>query len=606
MAAGPTSASASKSSGKPVYYSSIVTKTHHKRLTYFWRLSLVLTGAVTFSTVLGARASIWSILPKFFFIWVGFAVVKYSRDITLQIGSPGYKTLISQLCGELVTSNMLTCLMAYLFSGGLFFSSVYVQFSSLCYYVASPTKTVKPSINDQFVYFWFYSTLFAVSYAVQQLVLEKNRLQFQHGVYREEPEPKILAGIKPSLVFGAYFSGVLSLALPIVYLVLRTHIYGVWLKPFCWVFGLNTHKVAFDVSFSLIFKIFLASVFLSSSWEIINHIFDAYASIGCLHKGQPLSSQSDDPANTLLSGLRDVKNPLARVTAFQELAFLATSKDSSHRSIFYNGRFKHSFVWSSILEECTVVIKANSNRMKKNLQEQKKTQKLAPAAPKHESNLFGNSRHMAATTNDPDDTSIFDTSGLFPSSQPKDVQARLRSAAQEDAVPPVPLLKDLEEQLRPYLTTLKTYYNEFLASGLGIPFITTIAREASSRVKNPSITGNAMITIAYVTTHAITEDKKNVVGPTLPEVLELLEMGVNASSEFLEFCPVPFTSEEASENVISDLHNLALRLFFDLTVKFNASLNDLILTPNVFKLAKWCIDLAIDQQRMEQEDVSQG
>ena len=46
------------------------------------------------------------------------------------------------------------------------------------------------------------------------------------------------------------------------------------------------------------------------------------------------------------------------------------------------------------------------------------------------------------------------------------------------------------------------------------------------------------------------------------------------------------------------LHDLSMHEFYEICIRFNGKLNDLILTPRTYKLVKWVIDkeIAIQQE----------
>ncbi|SSD60988.1 uncharacterized protein SCODWIG_02749 [Saccharomycodes ludwigii] len=93
-------------------------------------------------------------------------------------------------------------------------------------------------------------------------------------------------------------------------------------------------------------------------WEWANISFNAYLSIGPLHRGTLLSSLSSSsffsspnsasPMETLISGLKS-KNNFTKLTAFQELSYRARSSHVQFRYPIYH---QSRQVWPSILAEC--------------------------------------------------------------------------------------------------------------------------------------------------------------------------------------------------------------------------------------------------------------
>lgn len=115
------------------------------------------------------------------------------------------------------------------------------------------------------------------------------------------------------------------------------------------------------IGFGLTVKLFVLSFLILYHFEFTNLCFNAHMTMGCLHKGKPISSLSSTPMETLLTGLQS-KRPFTKLTAFQEVAYRATSHDATLRlPIYNNGTSSHNNikkynVWSLILAECLKVI----------------------------------------------------------------------------------------------------------------------------------------------------------------------------------------------------------------------------------------------------------
>lgn len=119
--------------------------------------------------------------------------------------------------------------------------------------------------------------------------------------------------------------------------------------------------VSFMSGVASIIRLLMISCIIFITFEFINIAFDAHMSIGCLHKGKLISNLSSTPMGTLLSGLSSDK-PFTKLTAYQELAYRATSLDPSLRAPIYSSKFRNSNgnTWSLILKECLKVIQENN------------------------------------------------------------------------------------------------------------------------------------------------------------------------------------------------------------------------------------------------------
>ena len=54
------------------------------------------------------------------------------------------------------------------------------------------------------------------------------------------------------------------------------------------------------------------------------------------------------------------------------------------------------------------------------------------------------------------------------------------------------------------------------------------------------------------------------------------------------------------------LHDLSMHEFYEICIRFNGKLNDLILTPRTYKLVKWVIDKEIAIQQEIQNKTSEA
>lgn len=324
---------------------------------------------------------------------------------------------------------------------------------------------------------------------------------------------------------------------------------------------------------------------LISSWNLVNHLFEIYATVGCINKGKPLSSLSKEPVTTLLSGLRDSKRPLVRVTAFQELAYIATLDEFKLREFLYTAQYRDSFVWTAVLDECSREIDEAYKRLRARPKVLKNETSSVGSFTKP--NIFGNSLTTSKNL-DLDKIPHYALKSETLVSPTKKPTKHSFSMANNDMEP-----IDIQKFFKPVVDLVKKEYNTFQNSRFGEPFKSTIEREAGTRIVNELNLGNALISIAQISLNAEFEDKKNIVISNLPEVLLLLEKIISSTKLFTETNQL----KEGAKNSVTEIHDLSLRLFFELVVKYNHMLSDFALSQPVFNLSKWCIDLAIEQQK---------
>ncbi|KAG7693640.1 hypothetical protein KL933_004594 [Ogataea haglerorum] len=568
-------------------YSKILAKVFHMRMKFYSRLALLLAFVYTIVVSLPFRTSPLFFPVKLSLFWCSFMLLKFARDLTLKVETTTYSTLFQQIFGSLLSAEFATLMSSFLISNVLTYGIIWSQTASLSYYIESPTKTIKPFVNDKFLYYWFFAFASTLVYTVFFLTKGKNQLKFKIGVYRVEPL-EYLRNLPLSEILKetSIFSISVTLATPVIFLMVRKFMFSTVLFPFIWLLNLNTHLPRVSISLSLYFGLFLLTFTTVLLYEVLNEIYNAYAMVGCLNVKKPLSTHAEDQLETLLSGLKDIKHPFVRLTTFQELVYMAQTAEE--RKFFY----KNTANWTSILEQCSIVIRSVSMAVTADLS-------LPPViqTPVQKNSIFGNSGSSRSPIDE--DKSDRKADSLFlPAEKPKPkpkpfwetVLDRITSLGKKVRKPE--LLVRLEKESRSRNTREAL---EYVLSSLGFLedlFLPNIEREAAKRVPNKVMVGDAVLVISEVLLHAKHEDRKSVVVPTLTEVLTLLTRLYKATAEFLSDPP----ARDTGSCCIRELNELTLDYFFKLVVQYNSVLNDLILAPDVFKFAKWCTDTALDEK----------
>lgn len=118
------------------------------------------------------------------------------------------------------------------------------------------------------------------------------------------------------------------------------------------------------LSIKQLFKILLVNCLLFAIWEFVHLAFNAYLSLGPLHKGKLISLLSLRPIETLVDGLRS-RNSFTKLTAFQELSMRSQMeiKDNLVENIYRNPIYNNKSNWSNILKESLKVIKNTNNKV---------------------------------------------------------------------------------------------------------------------------------------------------------------------------------------------------------------------------------------------------
>lgn len=625
-------------------YQYYFSKVYEKRLRYWNKISFLL--ALAASAILAFPYM--SIFRNIFYtltfrapvIYGALYLIKLCRNTNSTVSYTTNKTLAQQVARSVFTRRYLSSLAYYTASAYVLYGLFMAQLPLWSKYsIVAKEFRQRPAINDEWVFFWFHAYFVALTYTVQHIVFQRNRLLFRYGINHVKPDQALFLKLPALMGHAVLFNTVTLFSSPVVYWIIRLVIYKINWMAFA-VLGVDLAVPRFHIGFWTFFNISFVSFSVFLLWESVNHVFDTYATIGCLDGKKPISSYSEDPVSSILSCLRDVEpeNQISRLTAFQELAYIATTNDPEgvkRRKDIYSAHSVGGFVWPAILDECALVIKETSSRV--NYRSQSDMNALRGVQPakleeavneNKDSFLFGNSFNTSADNSQ----SMIDASSS-PLKRYEETVPKLSFIARLEKHPLgkllvahilVPTQKFLSAYLNPQplqprpnnvtnkLALLQQHYykyrNKLLDSSIGVFFRITLKRDTESRVLNPVNYGNAVIALLGLLIHAVEEDRNNTVtGAHISEVLNLLERPIRACANYTDILPasVHLTSEQreneqaTKHHLVALLHDLTIQEFFQLCVKYNHKLNDLLLSSRAFKLAKWVIDASIAQQQKE-------
>lgn len=634
---------------KAASYQSYFAKVLAKRLKYLNNINAFLAIIISVSLKLPYGKFWWNFLLTFILrgplIFVALFTIKLARDNNTTVEFSPYKTLGLQVAKTLISRKFVFNSIFYGISTYIFTSIFIFQLPfTFDYYLLSKEYQQKPLVNDEWVYYWFYSFYLAIAYSAQHLIFQRNRLQFQYGITKVKPEDALLKKI-PKLVGNTIvLNSIICLSGPIVYFLIRSFIYKLnWFVLV--IIGLDSNIPKYRVSMKTVIQLSYVSAHIIFSWEVVNRVYNVYATIGCLDGSKPISTYSADPINTLLSGVRNVdpENQLSRLTAYQELAYISTTNDLEGvklRNAIYNAHSRGGFIWPAILDECSLIIKettlkinyrsgSDMNALKQN---QISVKDDFRTSLKSSDEIFGNSFTLSPTPNS--------QSSPIPNMKKYDEQLENKQSININNIKYSPIYTFFELQIWTPIKTIlsshisfttnetsKTYFhnffaniinevkklyseyrNHFLTTHIGVFFRITIKRDTESRVVNPVNYGNAVIAITNLVIHAIEEDKNSTISNNhISEILTLLERPIRASSNYTDLLPASVYLTQAQKrdkkltknHLIALLHDLTMNEFFQVCIKYNYKLNDLVLSSRAFKLAKWVIDVAIAQQQQK-------
>lgn len=624
-------------------------KVLHKRLQYVHKINVLV--AATVSVLLNVPyghfwASVAATLYRAPVLFVSLWLVKLGRDNNSTVEYSRAHTLARQIVHSVVSRRFFVSLLFYTTLAYIAFAIFLTQLPLMSkYYVVAKEYRQRPAINDEWVYFWFHAYFVALVYTLQHLVFQRHRLNFKYGVNSVRPELVLFTNV--ALLFGnaVAFNVITSVLSPVIYYIARSIIYKInWL-----IFAALSLDLAiprFHIGISTLFNVGYVSFFVFLAWELVNHVYNIYATIGCLDGKKPISTYSSDPLSTLLSGLRDIEpqNQLSRLAAFQELAHLANSTDVEgvkRRSSVYNTHSRGNYVWPAILDECALVIREVSSRVNYRLKSDMEALKLThlPATEGADNSFFRKDKAIFGNSYSPADNTT--QQAISATSSPMKKYEESKSQQKQSAwmiqlqklqktsvaafinqqvwtpakkqfialiTPHAAEPKSIAQHVQVVKAKLVIFHQTFLASSVGVFFRITLKRDAESRVVNPVNYGNAVIALTGLLMHAVEEDRSATISNNhISEVLNLLERPIRACANYTDILPASvYVSPElradehaVKHHLVALLHDLTMNEFFQLCVKYNYKLNDLLLSSRAFKLAKWVIDASIAQQQKQ-------
>lgn len=373
-------------------------------------------------------------------------------------------------------------------------------------------------------------------------------------------------------------------------------------------------------------KISLLSYTILQLWDLTNIGFDAFLSIGCLHRGKPISSLSSTPIETLVTGLRSEKL-FVKLTAFQELAYRATSPDIQLRIPIYHTSYRNGSIWPSILRECLIVVQATNNdvsdfliTLNKEISPQQ-TKRFLPVKPSAD-HLFGNN-HVIRSQNDDSDSRLpgappsenrFEDAHSPPSHRivlqennifrNKDSKQKLESlrfteSYKQSIFTSQPTILSLLNELWQWILKKVTDYFFTIDSNdkskrklslLELYHISKI-RESEKLCPVPVCYAECVISMMGLLVNSLDEDPKGSVVSSVGEVLKILERSIGSLGSFTEW-ELDENHNSESNDIISILYDLSINAFLEIVLKYNDSLNDVYLDEDVVKLTQWLLKLS--------------
>ncbi|EGW30296.1 nuclear envelope protein [Spathaspora passalidarum NRRL Y-27907] len=594
-------------------YQYIFTKVMNKRLKFILNINIIMAVIISITLRLPCGQFWWNLIWTFAIrgpaLFTALSLIRQARKKFSTVDYSVHKSLGSQIYHSVFSMTFVKYSLFYVISSYLIHAVYMFQLPfAFDYYLLSKEYRQNPLINDEWVYYWYCPLVVALLYSSHHIIFQRNRLQLEYGNSKRTPEKYLFSRIPQLIGHSLGLSIIIAIVTPLSYYFFKPLIYKTNVLLIL-LLGLDPSIPPSATSFKTYLHLAYVAYTTYLGWEIANHTFEVYATIGCLDGNKPISTYSADPINCLLSGLRNVdpQYSLSRVTAFQELAYISMAKDPEGiklRNAIYNARNRKGYLWPAIFDECSLVIKEMTDRVNyRSISDLKALKEGKPDGTAFEfskdDNIFGNS-FISSVRSSPV-TNIKEYKKEEPTKSKYDFIYTILAKNK------IPLPKITNHKL---ITALRQkyqigcdYYNKFsttlLNTWIGVFFRTTLKRDTESRVINPVNFGNAVIAVANLLIHSIEEDKNNTITANdVCQVLNLFERPIRACSNYIDYVPASvYVNDDSKNNLVGIVHDLTMHEFYELCVKFNGKLNDLVLTPKTYKLAKWVIDVAIAEQQ---------
>ncbi|CEP63699.1 Ndc1p LALA0_S09e00518g [Lachancea lanzarotensis] len=551
-------------------------------------LLLTLIGASS-ETTMAQKLAVWFV--KSLMCYLAVLLVVITRKNYLHVQSPGYSSVITQIYGQLCSAKFC-----------VYFGVHWL--SNVCIAAAAKDAVFGCALRSQqqFAYRFAIWGLAPSLYAIQHVAFDLDKLMFQYGSQHQHPQRYIGSRLKNSLTKCLVLTFGAIVILPLCTLYLAREESG--------------------LSVAFLWKIAASTMLSFTLWDFVNLTFSAYLSIGCLHKGKPISSLSSTPMETLVTGLSS-KKPFTKLTAFQEISFRATSPDIQLRLPIYHTRYKNVYVWPSILKECIATINetnVNVATFMKGLERQEDNYRTTKRIEKTEfledaygqDGLFGNdfvittsSQSRIPGTPEPNSSelthrikvqnnNVFAKNHSLQFSSPFQFSnaANNRILTHQTTITNV-LYDCIKKSRKAFVDFFFPVQNSDSTAQISSFELWRISKkmQAEKLAPLPVCHAECAVSLMALLIKSLKEDPKGAVVSSVGEVLKVLERSVGSLGAFAEWNDSQINKDVIVPDVVTILYDLSINAFLEVVLNYNELLNDVYLDDDVVKLSKWVLEI---------------
>lgn len=600
------------------HYRDYVGKVQKKRLRFVDRINLIVAVAVSVALILPYTNRWFNLMltpVSVVLIFGGLWAVKLLRQYHLTTLYPQQKTLFGRIVVLALSSGKVL---------GYYILLSYAVALCLAWHIpaiwhynlVSKLFRNRQYLNDETLFYSCYPLLMAILYAFIHMLAQRNRLDFNLGTTPKRDPRMFLSGFAKIMLNSIFFTIALAIIgwptwqilRNIIYLVLKYPIILAGLDP-----GVPPVRLHFSTWLSMVFATFVTII----SWEITNHAFNVYLTIGCIDGKTALSTNSSEPLICLVGGLQD-EDEIVQAIAFQEIAYIASSPEAKHlRNIIYNRTPQR---WPEIYDICLRIVGRYSDRvnyrspqdskaLEKSAEKTIAVRKEASDPAKGSGRLFGNlesDKHQVSKNSTVKAYSELTTKATKNSKS--GLGQRFQDIFQKHVKPLwTTVVKSTEKwhthwevkqfaRMKQY--TLK-FYAWFLHLGVGIFFRIYVQQDAEVRVQVTNVVCNAAVALAELAIHAIAEDRLGTVSNRdICSVLNNLERPIRVLANYVDYIPALIYNadteecrKQALDLVVADVHDVIIIEFRNVCNQYNYKFLSLVVNEQTQRLAERVLEI---------------
>ncbi|KAK9466893.1 nucleoporin protein Ndc1-Nup [Lipomyces arxii] len=463
-------------------------------------------------------------------VGLGFAALFFVygiRKARLHVENTVKSSLATEIYSRLIHINFVRAFIVYGISCCLLAYIYYGKFTNLSIFLPKQEFELT-KLNEKRIYLNSLSIFTFLIYITLHLAQDQDRIML--AKVKANPMSKVQKAFVPAIKKSALCAVATSICFVPVYMFFRG---SIWRSSLSFARMFTTlHRSSALGPFPIApFHSLLLTFYLNFLWNIGNDLFTIYMSVGALHRGKCISSKSNDPNGTLISGLRVSKRRFARAAAFQELSYIASS-DGRRRELIYIDTEKPT-AWQQILTECLLVLQDLRTRFQ-TAQGSKdaKQSKLKQTVPQPDPFTSPTPAPLKVRKEN-----VFLSRGTKPAGPVKNEHRVLDSLQDPKATQSSWVIEKLAtggSYFQIVKSKVAVYAVTFLRSPLGVPFRCTVQRRVSMLINNPDLVSSAIFGLSNLVVNSMSEDTFGTVQRDIPRVLEELDKTLTVLEEFYE------------------------------------------------------------------------